>query len=371
MGAGEMQIPVIQKSHELGIFSVVADYDAGAPGFIYADEKLLISSIDLHALLDYSKRECIDGILTTSDYPVNVVAVIAKELGLSAMDTKTAEICTNKYLQRNLFFSSGINTPFFKLCRHEEDLSGLTDFPYIVKPIDSSASRGVFKVNNVNELHVAFQQALTFSRDAKVLVESFIEGREFSVETFTQDNVTNIIALTEKLVIGEEYGAFVEDTHIQPAHLTEVEYAMICSEVQKAIEIIGLNNSPSHTEVKLNAEGAHIIEIACRLGGDYITSDLVPLSTGIDMLGNLIKISLGKKIDVTPHYHKCSCVQFLNTNNYQRCADFINTGSPAIVRFEKKSYADKMIKNSLDRLGYIILQTESRQEMDEILKRIK
>ena len=70
---------------------------------------------------------------------------------------------------------------------------------------------------------------------------------------------------------------------------------MICSEVQKAIEIIGLNNSPSHTEVKLNAEGAHIIEIACRLGGDYITSDLVPLSTGIDMLGNLIKISLGKK----------------------------------------------------------------------------
>ena len=100
--------------------------------------------------------------MTTSDYPVNVVAVIAKELGLSAMDTKTAEICTNKYLQRNLFFSSGINTPFFKLCRHEEDLSGLTDFPYIVKPIDSSASRGVFKVNNVNELHVAFQQALTF-----------------------------------------------------------------------------------------------------------------------------------------------------------------------------------------------------------------
>lgn len=371
LGAGEMQIPIIQKSHELGIFSIVADYDAEAPGFMYADEKLLISSIDLEALLDYSQRKGIDGILTTSDYPVNIVATIAKELGLSAMDTKTAEICTNKYLQRNLFFRSGINTPFFKLCRHKEELKDLKDFPYIVKPIDSSASRGVFKVNNHRELDDAFLQALTFSRSAKVLVESFIEGREFSVETFTQDYHTNIIALTEKLVIGEEYGAFVEDTHIQPANLTEAESAIICSEVQKAIKVIGLNNSPSHTEIKLNAQGAHIIEIACRLGGDYITSDLVPLSTGIDMLGNLLKISLGEKIDMTPHWHKCSCVQFLNTYNYQRCADFIDSGSPAIVRFEKKIYTDKIIKNSLDRLGYIILQAESRQEMNKILKRIK
>lgn len=371
LGAGEMQVPVIRKSRELGVFSVVADYDAQAPGFIYADEKLLISSLDVESLLQYSQKEGIDGVLTTSDYPVNVVATIAKELGLCAMDIKTAEICTNKYLQRVLFSQCGIHAPFFKLCECEEELNGLIDFPYIVKPIDSSASRGVFKVYDDKELHDAFRQALKFSRNAKVLIESFIEGREFSVETFTQDNVTNIIAVTEKSVIGEEYGAFVEDTHLEPADLTETEYMTICSEVRKAIEAIGLNNSPSHTEIKLNTKGAYIIEIACRLGGDYITSDLVPLSTGVDMLGNLIKISLGKKIDVTPCWHKCSCVQFLNTSNYQRCLDFVNTNSPAIIRYEKKVYADKIIQNSLDRLGYIILQTETRQEMCEILKRIK
>ena len=172
-------------------------------------------------------------------------------------------------------------------------------------------------------------------------------------------------------MIGEEYGAFVEDTHIEPARISQEEYEQICSEVLKAIEAIGFDNCPSHTEIKLNAEGAHIIEIACRLGGDYIASDLVPLSTGIDMLENLIKISLNEEIDIAPKWHKVSCVQFLNTKNYNRCVDFIRSGSTAVIRYQIKENTDSVIKNSLERLGYIILQTDTLKELEEILEKIK
>lgn len=142
-------------------------------------------------------------------------------------------------------------------------------------------------------------------------------------------------------------------------------------EVIRAIQVSGLDNSPSHTEVKLSSGEPYIIEIACRLGGDYITSDLVPLSTGVDMLENLIKVSIGEKIEIKPKWKKVSCVQFLNPWNYYRCADFIRRGSSAIVRYEQKPFSERIIKNSLDRLGYILLQTDTLEELECILKEIK
>lgn len=372
LGAGEMQIPVIQKANDMGLHTIVADMDVNAPGRIYASEPVLISTMDKKGVLECAKRHSIDGILTTSDAPVNVVSYVGEQLGLPSMSTEVAEICTNKYLQRELFATNGINVPFFLLCDKNTDLGVLQDYPYIVKPIDSSASRGVKKVTNHKELMLAFSDALSYSRNGKVIVESFIAGREFSVETYTQNNKTTVIAITEKLCIGETEGFFVEDTHIEPARITEQERKLISETVLKALQVIGFNNCPSHTEIKLNESGTYIIEIACRLGGDYITSDLVPLSTGVDMLENLVNCSLGLPIDVLHKYEKYSAVQFLNPFNYQRCVDFLNASlSQAIFRSEIRPYLGKTVKSSLDRLGYIILQTDTQEELESILRIIK
>lgn len=372
LGAGEMQIPVIWKANDMGLHTIVADMDLHAPGMKYASEQVLISTMDKDGILECSKRHSIDGILTTSDAPVNVVSYVGEQLGLPSMSTEVAEICTNKYLQREIFATNGINVPFFQLCDGDTDLGTLKDYPYIVKPIDSSASRGVKKVTNSKELALAFSEALDYSRNGKVIVESFITGREFSVETYTQDNKTTIVAITEKLCIGETEGFFVEDTHIEPARITNQEWRLISDTVLKALRLIGFNNCPSHTEIKLNESGAYIIETACRLGGDYITSDLVPLSTGVDMLKNLVNCSLGLPVDVLHKYEKCSAVQFLNPTNYQRCVDFLNASqSSAVFRSEVRPYSEKTIKSSLDRLGYIILQTNTMEELESILKTIK
>lgn len=321
--------------------------------------------------MKYAENNNLDGVLTTSDYPVNVVASISKKLHLTAMSEDVAKICTNKYLQRELFLRSGVHTPAFYLCDQQTDLSLYQEFPYVVKPVDSSASRGVQRVDSLAQLKDAFDLALSYSRKGQVLIEDFIDGREFSVETFTQKGRTSIIAVTEKLIIGEDEGFFVEDTHIEPARITADEYGIIAAEVIKAINIIGLDNCPSHTEVKLNSGGAFIIEIACRLGGDYITSDLVPLSTGVDMLGNLVKISLGETIDVTKKRSRYSCVQFLNPQNYTRCVEFIESHDAHISRYDIRPYSKTLIKSSLDRLGYIIFSTDTLAELESILDKIK
>ena len=117
--------------------------------------------------------------------------------------------------------------------------------------------------------------------------------------------------------------------------------------------------------------GAFIIEIACRLGGDYITSDLVPLSTGVDMLENLIKVALGVQIDVERKYAKCSAVQFLNPNNYERCKIFLDSKDTHIIRYEIREFENKQIKSSLDRLGFVILQADTMSEIETIISKIK
>lgn len=371
LGAGEMQIPVIQRAKTMGLFTIVADMDADAPGMKYADDAVVISTMDKEGILECSKRYKIDGLLTTSDAPVNVVSYVGEALGLPSMSTEVAAICTNKYLQREKFAENEINVPFFQLCDKNTDLKQLKDYPYIVKPVDSSASRGVKKADGEKELQLAVSEALEYSRSGKVIVESFITGKEFSVETYTQNNITTIVNITEKLCIGEDKGFFVEDTHIEPARITNKEWVAIESEVKKAIKALHINNCPTHTEIKLNDEGAFIIEIACRLGGDYITSDLVPLSTGVDMLENLIKIALGENIDVERKLNKCSAVQFLNTENYEKCRAFIDSSDTHIIRYEIKEFENKQIKSSLDRLGYVILQADNMSEIETILDNIK
>lgn len=363
-----MQVPIIALAKQLGHTTIVADYDPNAPGFKYADVKSTISTIDKDAVLELAKNEQVDGILTTSDYPVRVVAYVGENLGLPAMTQQVAEVCTDKYQQRLLFKNNGINTPFFVQCDANSDLSGLTDFPYIVKPVDSSASRGVERVNTPNELLEAVKTACDLSRSGKSIVESFIGGKEFSVETLTQNGITHIIQITEKLTRGEEQGYFVEDTHIEPARISDAEADAIREEVLKAAKAVGVDNCPTHTEIKLWNGNPYIIEMACRLGGDYITSDLVPLSTGISMMENLIRLSLGENIDVVTKFSKWSCVQFLNEENYFKCKEFIATGDTHIKRCEVEEYKDSVIKNSLDRLGYVILQAVTREEIEKVLE---
>lgn len=371
LGAGQMQVPIIALAKQLGHYTIVADYDPAAPGFEYADVKSTISTIDKEAVLLLAKSEQVDGILTTSDYPVRVVAYVGERLGLPAMSQRVAEVCTDKYQQRLLFRDNGINTPFFIQCDTKSNLSLLTDFPYIVKPVDSSASRGVERVHSEGKLRQAVETACEMSRSGKAIVESFIGGKEYSVETLTQRGITHIIQITEKLTRGEEQGYFVEDTHIEPARISEDEAETIRNEVLKAAKAVGVDNCPTHTEIKLWDGKPYIIEMACRLGGDYITSDLVPLSTGVNMMENLIRLSLGETMDIEPKFHRWSCVQFLNEENYYRCKDFIDSGDSHIRRSEIEDYRDSIIKSSLDRLGYIIMQAETKGELERTLSRIK
>lgn len=372
LGAGQMQVPVIQRAKEFGVETYVVDMSAGAPGLKYADHYEVIDTNDKEHVLEYARKCNIDGLLTTSDYPVNVVAFVSNELNLAGkLSPEVAALCTNKFKEREFLHSHGFKCPKYRLVSTLKEAKQTDYFPCMVKPVDSSASRGVMKVHNMEELVREFPISLDYSRSGKVIIEEFIGGKEFSVETLTQNNKTEVIQITEKLCIGEEKGYFVEDTHIEPARIPESTANDIRKTVTEILTAMGFNNCPSHTELKVADDGIYIIEIACRLGGDYITSDLVPLSTGVSMLDNLIRLSLGEPIDTTRTKNDYSMVQFLNPSNYDRCVEFARKNKESIFRSEIHPYHNVEIKSSLDRLGYIILSRPTKEEIEEVLNIIK
>lgn len=370
LGAGEIQEPVIRKSVSEGYYTIAVDYNPDAPGFQYADKGLLISTHNKKEILKAAKQYNIDGILTTSDFPVRVVAYVAEKMNLKALSVETANICTDKFLLRETLKKTALNHPKYVLAENKKDLSKVNFFPAVIKPVDASASRGVRKVNTKEELLKEYEVSRSFSISKKVIIEKYIDGREYSVETITYSGKTNIIAITQKIKTGEKEGYFVEYAHKLPADITKKDYELIKKTVLELINIVKLNNSSAHIEIILSGNEAYIVEIGARLGGDFITSDLVPLATGIDMLKNIIKISVNEDPDTNIKYNKYSGVQFVTSNNYNSAVEFIKKKRKSLIKYNLKSYKKNIVKNSLDRLGYIILQTSTKDKLDNLFKKI-
>lgn len=371
LGGGEMQVPIIKRAKDLGIFCIVSDFNPDAPGFAYADVSLNISTLDFDKTLELAKLHSVDGILTTSDYPVRTVASVCEVLKLKGLSVYSAEICTNKFMQRKAMMASAeyyVPKHFLFSSVDEINISiNNLAFPLIVKPIDSSASRGVSMVESTSELLKTFEVAMEYSLNKKVIVEEFVDGNEYSIESLTQNGTTHIIAITQKEVIGSENGFFVESKHVVPANITSKEEEELHKFVKDVIRILKIDNSATHTEVKLSSKGPVLIEIGARLGGDYITSDLVPLAIGVDMLENVIRIALNERINLTCDKSLFAGVRFVNSDNYNSVKGVIAQESEFIIRYELKEYKKILMTNSLDRLGYIIACSRSREELDRVL----
>lgn len=372
LGASSLQLALIKRAKELGFNTIVLDLNPSAPGALIADEFYPISTIDAEKVLEVARVKKISGILTTSDFPVRVVAFVSEQLGLTGPSVNVAEVCTNKELQREFLKRESFLHPKFKKVKAKFELDAAEgwNFPLVVKPVDSSASRGVQKVSNMNEFADAYDYALANSKSGDVIVEEFIVGKEYSVEVLIQDGKIHIVTITEKLTSGENGIFFVEEVHVVPAALQQAERQHIEADVARFITALGLDNSAAHVEVMVTSIGVYIIEIAARLGGDYITSDLVPLATGVDMLEAIILLSVGMKIDPKIVKNEFAGIHFVTPDNYEKSKSHLNKieMTENIVRFElEEMKKGAVLKSSFDRLGYFIVRAKSRRELNAVL----
>jgi len=244
------------------------------------------------ALESFAQRRRIDVVLTFSEYYVAIVAEVARRLGLRYLDPRAAAICRSKAETRRVLRAAGCPVPRFDLARSLEEarsIAGRIDYPAVVKPVGESSSQGVLQVAGPEELEAQFRalhgarenargQALT----GEVLIESLLEGPEYSVETLTLERGdTRIVGIVDKYL--SEPPLFVELGHDFPSTVGESTAEALVAATRAALDAVGYDFGPAHTELRLTARGPVVVEINPRLAGGMIP-ELVRYATGVDLL---------------------------------------------------------------------------------------
>lgn len=368
LAAGLLQIPVIKKARDMGVYVIAVDDDPHAPGMAMADKAIVPGGLmNEDKLLTIAKEEQIDGVIhPCSEVAMSVMGRINDELHLSGISKEMAIRATNKHLMREAFEKHGAPSPKSLLTKDEEDAWLIFREKFttnaILKPTRNSGSRGIAKVEKgiSKELFIElYRRALDESRDHSVLIEQFIEGPEFSVEVIVWQGEPHVLAVTDKKTTEAPY--FVELGHNQPSIFPEEIQQKLKDGAIAGIKALGLSNCAAHCELKVQDGEVYLMEIGARMGGDFISTELTHLSTGIDMVAATISVVLGMEPNLQPIEEKHGvCIRYFSPKPGKLIAI---EGEEALKNahvYDAEIYhqvGDMIpeVKSSLDRSGHVIV----------------
>ena len=375
-GLGFLQKSLIARCKVKGLYTVGIDPCEDAVCKDDVDVFEVVGGQDYEKTLEVARRYDVAGVITTAtDKPLVMMARVAEALHLPFYSVETAQWSTDKYQMKQRFMLGGVPFAKGKLAKNVEDVDDF-EFPVIVKPRDNSGSRGVKLCRDRQELKECIAEALEFSHLDTVLVEEFIDGQEYSIESIHYDGKSKVIQFTEKKTTEFPYN--VELGHIQPAMLSDGVKDEIRKIVEKIAMALNFNNCGSHTELKIGPRGITVIETSPRFGGDFITSTLVPLSTGLNIDDLLIDISIGNKLsdnDLRPVKNRCSGVVFFNLpeGKIEKIGNLDELKTIKGLHFYyfglKEGDTVKKIKNSLDRYGDAVFVADTRDELEKEIEK--
>lgn len=369
IGASYLQEPLIQKAKSIGIETHVFAWAANDVGEKSADFFYPISIVEKEAILHKCREIGVDGICSiASDLATVTVNYVAEQLGLTGNSGECTERSTNKHKMRQCFEQNGDPSPKSILVDNVDDLRGISlNYPVIVKPTDRSGSRGITKLESGVGLQEAIDRAKGLSLEGHALVEEFAVGQEYSVECVSWQGEHHFLAMTHKYTTGSPM--FIETGHLQPAPVAEERVEQVKAVVFHALDSLGIENGASHSELKIAEDGRiTLIEIGGRMGGDFIGSDLVCLSTGYDFVKAVIEIALGQKPSGTVSTASAAAVRFVFGPKDVFVFRKIQEEHPEIiVRQDVTEQFDHEVVDSGSRFGYYLLQSDDAELLQKYM----
>ena len=304
LGGGFLQTYVIRRAKELGYYVHVLDGDPNAMGYALADEYAVINIVDEEGCLAYAREKGVDGVLTAAtDYSVLTMSRIAEEMNLPGINYASAKLIKNKAaVRRCLFDANADDTGYsFEITEADEMDAVLKKihFPVMVKPCDGSGSRGASKVERAEDFPAACQFAMNGSITHRAVAEPFVVGKEYGVESFVDNGDIHVLAVMQKDMTNPPY--YAELGHAIPSGLSPQLEDKVKQCVRKALIAMGVNHGSVNMDLLIGAnDDVHIVDVGARMGGNLIGSHIIPMGTGIDYMGNMIRAAVGDKTNWEP-----------------------------------------------------------------------
>ncbi len=309
LGAGFMQGVAIRAAHALGCTVVAADGNPSAACAAEADEFVCIDLKDTARLVEYAKQlqqnGGLDAVFTAATDFSAAVAAVAAACGLRGHRPEAALNATDKVRMRKQFQKHGIPSPAFteftaaNLSAALHDPTALTGmlgglaghFPLVIKPVDNMGARGCSLVNSLADLREAAETALHYSRSGRVIVEEYIEGKEFSIEGLVFGGKLFVTALADRHIFFPPY--FIEMGHTIPSDCSQEIADEVITVFEQGVQALGLTDGAVKGDMLVREGKAFVGEIAARLSGGYMSGWTVPYSSGLDITAAALTLALG------------------------------------------------------------------------------
>ena len=304
LGGSAQQVIAIKSAKRLGLYTILCDYLPDNPGQHYADRFYQISTTDKDAVLEIAKKEKIDGILAyASDPAAPTAAYVAEKLGLPGNPYEAVDILCNKDKYRDFLSKHGFCTPKAKgyntIDSAFNDLkAGIFKFPVLVKPVDSSGSKGVGRINNTEDIGDKLVYAMSFSRAKRLIIEEFVEKLGYQI---AGDGLSINGKLVFRYFANDPFdpkciNPFVPISASFPYNMPKEVQDKVHNEIQRLISLLHMRTCTYNFDMRIDKDyNVYLMEVAPRDGGNYIP-DVIKYATGIDLVECSIKAAIGDKI---------------------------------------------------------------------------
>jgi biotin carboxylase len=324
ISGGIEAVPGIQLAKEMGLFVVVSDADADAPGFRYADEKIIASTYDVDdtvnkAYLFHKNKRSINGVMCiASDVPLTV-AKVASALGLPGIPIESAELAMNKLAMKDRFSDDGVPVPQYSKINNLPHLHKIVDswgYPLVLKPTDSRGARGVLRLTHEVDIEWAWEHSKSNSPTGHVMVERYIAGPQVSTESVMIDGKCYTPGFSDRnYELMDKYAPFIiENGGDLPSSLPDNIQIKVRELVQRAAISMGIRDGIVKGDIVVENNEPLVIELAARLSGGYFCTHEIPMNSGVDIVGNAIRIALGEPVDpreLKAKYNRNICQRYL------------------------------------------------------------
>jgi biotin carboxylase len=303
VGCGFPQLSLIRAAKRRGLYVIGADFNPRAIAVGLCDEFQEVSTSDVEGLRKLVARLRADAVTTTgSEVSLKATAEVAAELSLPFYaEPETVRRCQDKDAMRAAYAKKGLAVPAFARCRTLREARAFAeeqDFPLVMKPARGWGQRGVARVEEDAELAPAFEEARAQSASAGlplVVVEAWIEGREYSVNGWIEDGRLESYCVTERITVPgkKPLGVMIAETY--PSGLSADEEARVVEEARRGAAALGHARGPCYSQVALGQRGCFLFETAARLGGGF-DADVTRLASGVDLYDRVLGVALGDAV---------------------------------------------------------------------------
>lgn len=386
LGGGDNQVPLIKRAKKLGYYVILCDFRDNVPGIALSDVHYQVNTLDPSQLIEVGEKEKPDGILTNSEPTFLSMAEAAHKLGLRCLSDKHTNLYKNKFLMREFCHKHGLLSPQYRHCTTLNEALVFFDQlqkKCIIKPLDNSASRGVFSINNSAELKEHFDECIGASSAANpaIIIEEYVTGTEFTIDGLMTPQGHRCLAISEK-----KHYAYNENVAYQLLFDNKNErfdYTELRRVNDQLVDLTGIPFGLTHAEYKFCDGKFYLIEIQARGGGNFIATDIVPFISGIDSYTEQLKWSVGDETDINYDYdalsEHCAVLHFFDVPGKGGVVKEIK----GLDYFER--LCDQMMyhlnfgvgdtiqetKDDSTRIGWYILKTANREELDEKMNEIE